>query len=134
MSTALDLQLGDLAWCIATGLRAGYSLPQVFEAISIEAPEPAASACKLLVTELQKGADMKTALSNWKQALPSPALSRLVGVLDQPCEIDGFLADQLDPLSEEFLAQYGSDPAFYPSMRREAEQLGAEVPGRAILR
>lgn len=131
MYAGLDQQLADLTWSIATGLRAGYSLRQVFEALAVEAPEPAASACKCLLAELDQGVDQTTALANWQRAIPSAALARLAEVLKRP-EQSGSLADLLDPLSEDLLRACGSDPAFYAPMRREAEQLGAKVPERAL--
>lgn len=135
MYAGLDQQLGDLTWSIATGLRAGYSLRQVFEALAAEAPEPAASACKRLLAELDQGLDFNAALASWQRAIPSAALARLAGVLQQPAHSaaqSGSLPNSLDPLSEDLLRECGSDPAFYAPMRREAEQLGAKVPERAL--
>ncbi len=135
MYAGLDRQLGDLVWSIATGLRAGYSLRQVFEALAAEAPEPAASACKRLLAELDQGLEFSAALASWQRAIPSAALARLVEVLKQPAQSarqSGSLADLLDPLSEDLLRDCGSDPAFYAAMRQEAEQLGAKVPERAL--
>jgi hypothetical protein len=128
MSVDLDRQLADLTWSIATGLRAGYSLRQVFEALAAEAPEPCASACQSFLAELEKCPEGNTALVNWQQAASSAGLARLVEVLTQA----GGLPDQLDPLSDELLRECGSDPAFYPAMRRQAEQLGAKTPERAL--
>ena len=130
MDAGLDSQLGDLAWGLATGLRAGYTLREVVNAMALEAPQPAASVCRLLLDEMDKGQDLAPALERWRQAVPSAALNRLVRVLSQPPDL-GNLADQLDALSADLLAKYGSDPAFYPAMRREAAQLGARVPRRA---
>ena len=132
MNTGLDQQLGDLAWSIATGLRAAYDLHQVFQAMAAEAPEPAASACKRLLAELDKGLELTPALVNWQNAIPSVALSRLVEALKQPSEDDFALPDILEALSDDLLREFGSDPAFYPSMRREADQLGAKAPERAL--
>jgi hypothetical protein len=120
--------MADLAWSIATGLRAGYDLRQVFQAMAVEAPEPAAAACKRLLGELENGVELGPALANWQSAIPSAALGRLVEALQGSSES----VILLDLLSEELLREYGSDPAFYPSMRREAEQLGAPVPERVI--
>lgn len=131
MSDALDRQLGDLVWSISTGLRAGYNLKEVFQAMTAEAPEPAASACKRLLAELEQGKDYAAALAAWKQSVSSPRLARIIDVMAAHLQAGGNLADQLDPLGEELLREVGSDPAFYPAMRREAHQLGAKVPERA---
>jgi Flp pilus assembly protein TadB len=129
MDAGLDKQCSDLAWSIATGLRAGYDLRQVFTVLSSEAPEPAASASRLLLAEFEKGPNAETALATWKQALPSAAIGRLAALLERD-QAGGSLPDLLDPLSEDLLREYGSDPAFYDSMRRQAEMLGARVPER----
>jgi hypothetical protein len=54
-----------------------------------------------------------------------------VEVLKQSSQ-DANLPDILDRLSEELLREYGSDPAFYIPMRREAEQLEAKLPERVL--
>lgn len=129
---ALDQQIGDMVWSIATGLRAGYNLREVFQALSAEAPEPAASACRLLLADLEKGLDLGAALAAWKQALPSAPLARLADLLDHHLRAGGHLPGLLDDLEADLLREYGSDPAYYPAMRREAGQLGAKIPARAI--
>jgi Flp pilus assembly protein TadB len=131
MNNGLDRQLGDLTWSLATGLRAGYSLRQVFAALAEEAPEPAAGACRRLLELIAQHGDIQAALAAWTQAMPSSALTRLVTVLLQQPEGGGNLPDQLDPLTDQFLTECGSDPVFYPAMRREAAQLGAKTPERA---
>lgn len=130
MANELDHQFGDFVWAISTGLLAGYNLRQVFEALSIEAPEPTASALKLLLIELDKGVPEMIALSNWQQVMLSAPLTRLVSVINLQRQEGGNLAELLVPLSEDLLAEYGSDPAFYEPMRREAAQLGASIPDR----
>ena len=42
----------------------------------------------------------------------------------------GPLADQIAPLSEQIYQAVGSDEAFYPEMRRQAEYLGGPLPDR----
>lgn len=132
VNAALDQQIGDMVWSIATGLRAGYNLREVFQALSAEAPEPAASACRLLLADLEKGLDLGAALAAWKRAFPSDPLARLADLLDHHRRDGGHLPDLLDPLEEALIGEYGSDPAYYPAMRREAGQLGANVPARAV--
>lgn len=131
MNAALDRQLGDLIWSISCGMRAGYSVREVFQALAAEAPEPAASAARRLLAALESGVSFEAALRDWKDALPSPALARLADLLALHHQAGGNLADLIDPLGEELLRDLGSDPAFYAPMRRQAQALGAEVPARA---
>ena len=131
-TNALERQLGDLTWCIATGLRAGYSLKQTFETLADQAPEPAAQVCQHLLADLEAGQDFEAALANLKQAFPSTALGRLVDVILKQRQTGGNLAELLDLFGDDLVSQAGSDPAFHAVMRQEAEALGATLPKRII--
>jgi Flp pilus assembly protein TadB len=131
MSEALDRQLGDMIWSISCGMRAGYNVRQVFEALAAEAPEPAATAARRFLAGLEKGGGFESALRAWKEAFPSPSLARLADLLDQHHQAGGNLADLIDPLGDELVRERGSDPAFYEPMRKQAKILGASVPDRA---
>ena len=127
----LESQLADLVWCISTGLRAGYSLRQVFERMAEEAPEPAASLSRGVLGDLEAGLDYETVFGNLHETWPSDQVSRLVNSLLSHRKREGNLPDLLEPLGGYFLKESGSDPAFYPVMRQQAEALHAEVPERA---
>jgi Flp pilus assembly protein TadB len=130
-TSELDRQIGDMTWCITTGLFAGYSFRQTIEAMAKEAPEPAASACKRLLADFEQGLSFETALANWKNAFPSNALARLVEVVLYHRQTGGNLGILLEPLSDDLVRQHGSDPAFHPAMREEAEILGRkDLPDR----
>ena len=129
-TTTFDHQLGDIVWMIINGLRAAYSLEQVFEALSKEVPEPGASAFKRLHADLNAGLSLDEAFANLKQAVPSQHLADVLAVIQQH-GLDYETADLLESLSEKIVAQAGSDPALYPAMHRQAENLGASVPERA---
>jgi Flp pilus assembly protein TadB len=129
-TTTFDRQLGDIVWMIMNGLRAAYSLEQVFEALSKELPEPAASAFKQLHVDLNAGLTLDEAFANLKRAVPSKHLAEVVAVIQQHGQ-DWETANLLAPLSEKIIAQAGSDPALYAAMHRQAEALGASVPERA---
>jgi hypothetical protein len=128
---SFDRQLGDLVWSLATGLFAGYSLTQVIEAISIEAPEPTASVLKRLHDDLEAGLSLDQGLANLQKAVPSQHLDRVIAAIREQQKTGGNLGWLLIPLVDEILAQVPSDGSFYPAMRREAKQLGAQVPERA---
>jgi Flp pilus assembly protein TadB len=130
MTTAFDNQSGDFVWAIVTALRADYNLRQVIEVLSSDAPEPTAAACRLFLTEWDRGPDEITSLNRWEKAISSDAAGRLAEALRRHLHEGSNLIELLDPLSEEFLLDYGSDPAFHDCMRREAEMLGAKIPER----
>ncbi len=103
----------------------------MFGQLASLAPEPAAAACRQLSAALEQGQDMEDALEGWKKAYPSGALERLADVIAEQQRTGGSLADMLEALEQDLLQTTGSDPAFYPLMREEAAQLGANVPERA---
>ena len=130
-TTAFDRQAGDMVWSIVTGLYAGYSLPQVIEAIGIEAPEPTASAFRRLHADLDAGLTLEQGLANMLKAVPSKHLKQVVAVIEEQRKTGGNLAWLLAPLVDEILQQVPSDGSFYPAMRQEAKDLGAQLPERA---
>jgi hypothetical protein len=130
-TVSFDRQAGDLVWSMVTGLRAAYSLPQVIEAMSVNAPEPTASAFKRLHADLNAGFSLEQGLANMLKAVPSKYLKQVVAVIEEQRKSGGHLAWMLEPLVDDILKQVPSDGAFYPAMRKEAEELGASVPERA---
>jgi Flp pilus assembly protein TadB len=126
----LDLQMADLVWSISTGLRAGYSLKQIFAMLADEAPEPSASVCKSVLSGLEEGLDIEAVYQKIRAAWPGEHTSRLVDILLAHRKQGGNLPDLLDPLSDAFLKVSGSDPDFYPLMRKQADALHATVPER----
>jgi len=130
-TAAFDRQAGDMVWSLVTGLLAGYDLSQVIKAISIQAPEPTASAFKRLHADLNAGLSLEGGLANMLKAVPSKYLKQVVAVIEEQRKSGGHLAWMLEPLVDDILKQVPSDGAFYPAMRKEAEDLGASVPERA---
>lgn len=128
---SFDRQLGDLVWSLVTGLFAGYNLRQVIEAIAKEAPEPTAGAFQRLDADLNAGLSLDEGLENLLEAVPSQYLEQVIDVIMEQHRAGGNLAELLEPLVDDILQQVGSDGAFYPAMRKEAEQLGAPLPDRA---
>jgi hypothetical protein len=128
---SFDRQVGDMVWSLMTGLFAGYSLPQVVEALSHSAPEPTASAFKRLHADLNSGLTLEQGLANLVKAVPSKYLAQVVAVIEEQRKTGGNLAWLLAPLVDEILQQVPSDGSFYPAMRQEAKDLGAQLPDRA---
>ena len=130
-TTSLDYQLADLVWMMVTALRAGYSVQQVLEQLAAEVPQPAAGACARLAAELQSGLTLDKAFANWQQKTASTYLPDIVAVMHEHQQNGGNLADMLTPVADQLLKTAGTDPAFYPAMRRLANNVGAALPARA---
>ena len=128
---SFDRQAGDMVWSMMTGLFAGYSLSQVVEALSRSAPEPTASAFKRLHADLTSGLTLEQGLANMLEAVPSRHLAQVIAVIQEQRKTGGNLAWLLAPLVDEILQQVPSDGSFYPAMRQEAKDLGAQLPDRA---
>jgi Flp pilus assembly protein TadB len=133
-TTALDCQLSDFVHVLIKALRSGYSLRQSLEAMAETAPEPTASALKGWLADLEAGCTYDEAFVHMQVAWPSPYLaqivSTIVATIARNQESGGNLAAQLEPLCEQIYQAVGTDEAFYPEMRRQAEQLGGPLPER----
>ena len=130
-TVSFDRQAGDLVWSMVTGLRAAYSLPQVIEAMSVNAPEPTASAFKRLHADLTAGLSLEQGLANLHKSVPSKYLAQVIAVIQEQRQTGGNLGELLAPLADSILQQAPSDGTFYPAMRVEAKTLGAALPERA---
>ncbi|MEM7029826.1 MAG: type II secretion system F family protein [Chloroflexota bacterium] len=125
--TQFDKQLADLVWTMVAGLQAGYSLDQVFDALATDAPEPAATSCRQVRDDFAAGLG-EQALINWQQNTPSTYLAEVVSTMQQSRQSGGNLPALLDTVGEDILAKAGSDPAFYPAMKKLAQDVGAPLP------
>ncbi len=129
-TAALDRQLSDFVYVLTKALRSGYSLRQSLEAMAETAPEPTSSALKGWMTDLEAGCTYDEAFAHMQVAWPSPYLAQIVATIVRNQESGGNLATQLEPLAEQIYQAVGTDKAFYPEMRRQAEQLGGPLPDR----
>ena len=129
-TSALDRQLSDFIYVLIKALRSGYSLRQSLEAITESAPEPTAGALKGWLADLEAGCTYDEALARLQAAWPSPYLAQIVATMVRNQETGGNLAAQLEPLAEPIYQAVGTDKAFYPEMRRQAEELGGPLPER----
>jgi len=130
-TTSFDRQLADMVWVMVTALRAGYSIRQVFEQLACEAPEPAASACAHVVSDLNSGLSLNQALTNWQQTVPSIYLVDVITAIQKHQQRGGDLPAMLEPIGEDILGKAGTDTAFWPAMRRLAQSVDASLPQRA---
>lgn len=129
-TAALDRQLSDLVHVLVKALRSGYSLRQCVAVVAETAPEPASSALQGWQSDLDVGHTHEEALAKLRIAWPSPYLAQIVETILQNQEGGGPLADRIAPLSEQIYKAVGSDEAFYPEMRRQADCLGGPLPER----
>ncbi|MBN2391917.1 MAG: type II secretion system F family protein [Anaerolineae bacterium] len=129
-TTALDRQLSDGVYVLVTALRAGYSLRQSLEAMAQVAPEPTASLFQGVLADLEAGCTYDDAFAKAQETWPSPHLAQIVETIAQHRQTGGNLADQLAPLAEAIYQAVGSDSAFYPAMRFQAQELGNKLPDR----
>ncbi len=130
---ALDRQLGDMVWSVTVALRSGFSVRQGMEMIAQEGPEPTASMCRQMIQDLDKGLSFDQVWADLKATWPSPYMTRIVETMQEQLRVGGNLATLLDPLVQEIRQTAGSDGAFYPAMREQARQLGAQLPEYARL-
>lgn len=129
-TSVLDRQLSDLVYVLVKALRSGYSLRQSLEAMAGTAPEPTAGAFKGWLADLEAGCTYDEAFARLQAAWPSPHLAQIVDTIVGNQERGGNLAAQLEPLAEPIYQAVGTDEAFYPEMRRQAEELGGPLPER----
>ena len=129
-TSALDRQLSDLVYVLIRALRSGYSLRQSLEAMAESGPEPTAGALKGWLADLEAGCTYDEAFARLQVAWPSAYLAQIVEAILRHRETGGNLAAQLEPLAERIYGAVGTDEAFYPEMRRQAEQLGGPLPER----
>lgn len=127
-TTDFDRQLGDLVWMLITGMRAGYTLQEVFEWLSNDSPDPIASACKDLTADLQAGLTFEAAFAKIKKKIPSPYLAQVIAALQAHQQVSGDPFPFLEPVCTEILEKVGSDKAFSEAMRRLATAVGAHLP------
>ena len=129
-TTALDRQLGDCVCVLVTALRAGYTLRQILEVMAQVAPKPTVSVFQGLLADLEAGCTYDKAFANAQKTWPSPYLAQIIETIVQNQQTGGNLADQLAPLSELIYQAVGTDEAFYPEMRHQAQALGSQLPER----
>jgi Flp pilus assembly protein TadB len=131
MDTAtLDRQLADCVCVLVTALRAGYTLRQCIEVMAQVAPEPTVNVFQGLLADLEAGCTYDEAFANAQKTRPSPYLAQIIETIVQNQQTGGNLADQLAPLSELIYQAVGTDEAFYPEMRHQAQALGSQLPER----
>lgn len=90
-------------------MRSGYSIKQVFEMLSENAPEPTASAFRETLQDATESGDWPGAISRMKTRVPSPQFAQVIDAAIKQRETGGNLADILDALNTDLRAALGSD-------------------------
>ena len=118
---AFTNQLGDMLTMVANALRAGFSFMQAFELIAREMDAPVGREVQKVVSEVNIGIDLDTALENMQKRVNSPDFELVVTAVLIQRQVGGNLAQILDTISETINERI--------RMRREVMALTAQ--GRA---
>lgn len=115
---AFEAQLPDTLQLLAGTLRAGYSLPQGLDAVSIEIADPMGHELRRAITEAQLGRELEDALANIAERLDSPDFAWAVMAIGIQREVGGNLAEVLLTVAETMIQR--------ERLRREVAALTAE--------
>jgi hypothetical protein len=126
-TTAFDLQLGDTVAAMVIALRSGYSLPQVIEGVARNAPQPTAGEFAQVAADLERGLDVREALQNLYQRVPSTYLRGVIDVVEEVRAEGGNLPRELGPVGQAVWEHVGTDSRSDAYLRDSCEQLGARV-------
>lgn len=107
--TAFDRQLGNAVDAMSMLLRAGYSVIQCLEQIAARAPEPLAGIFRGVLEEIKSGKPALQALDDALQRVPSVHLRRVIATMKQQREIQGNLAQMLEPVAPSIRSAAGTD-------------------------
>ena len=118
---AFTNQLGDMLTMVANALRAGFSFMQAFELIAREMDAPVGREVQKVVSEVNIGIDLDTALENMQKRVNSPDFELVVTAVLIQRQVGGNLAQILDTISDTISERI--------RMRREVMALTAQ--GRA---
>lgn len=93
-------QLGDMLIMVANALRAGFSFMQAFELIAKEMDEPIGREIQKVLTEVNIGSTLETALENMQRRVQSPDLELVVTAVLIQRQVGGNLAQILDTIND----------------------------------
>ena len=97
---AFTTQLGDMLIMVANALRAGFSFMQAFELIAREMDAPIGREVQKVVSEVNIGVDLETALDNMQKRVASPDFELVVTAVVIQRQVGGNLAQILDTISD----------------------------------
>lgn len=111
-------QLDDMLTLLASNLRAGHSLQQSLDSMSVEVEEPAASEVSRAVTQVRVGRDLSDALGDVAERMDSDDFRWITQAIGIHRQVGGNLADVLDTVAET-IRERGQ-------VRRQVQALSAE--------
>jgi len=95
---AFENQLPDTLSLWVNALRSGYSVMQSMEAIAKESPEPTSTEFRRVVTEVQLGIPMESALDHLLARMPSEDMDLVNTAVNIQREVGGNLAEILEAI------------------------------------
>lgn len=93
-------QLPDAVTSIANSLKAGFSLVQSFDRITVEMRNPMAQEIRLMLYELRLGVSMEQSLRNLSLRMPSQDIEIFVNAIVMSTEVGGNLAEIFDKIGD----------------------------------
>jgi tight adherence protein B len=133
---AFEGQLPDTLTLLAGTLRAGYSLPQGFEAVSHEISDPMGYELRRVMTEARLGRELEDALGSTAERLSSPDFAWAVMAIGIQREVGGNLNELLMTVADTMIARErlkGEVAALTAEGRMSAMILGGLPPGLGVI-
>jgi tight adherence protein B len=94
-----NLQLVDALMSVSNSLKAGMTLPQAFDVLSREMPNPMRQEMRLLCQELRLGLEMDEALQHLYQRMPSGDMDLVVTAIGITRDVGGNLTEVFDNIA-----------------------------------
>jgi len=115
---AFAAQLPDVLQLLITSLRSGHSLPQAFDALVVEAEEPARSEFDRMLAETRIGVEFHTAMRATAQRMASADLDWIASAVEINRDAGGNLAEVLSNVNGTVRGRF--------RLRRQIRTLSAE--------
>lgn len=93
------VQLVDALMNVSNSLKAGMTLPQAFDVLSREMPNPMSQEMRLVVRELRLGVELEDALAHLYQRMPSPDVDLVVTAIGITRDVGGNLTEVFDNIA-----------------------------------
>lgn len=94
------VQLVDSLMSMSNALRTGFSLPQAFELIQREMPDPISQEFRLMNTEVRLGVSMEDSMQHMLERMPSEDLDLVITAINISHEVGGNLTEVFDNIAQ----------------------------------
>lgn len=98
--TLFNLQLIDALMNVSNSLRAGFTLPQAFELLAREMPDPMSQEMRLVCQELRLGVTINDALENLYRRMPLQDVDLLVTSVSISQDVGGNMTEIFDNIAQ----------------------------------